>query len=150
MKPSFGGLRNPLRNLRWYGYPQRASAVIGVSLGCPLAKSLANSLHRPRKANAEILNELPSYYQPLPRQTQRKNGNFYRVLGIGCRNYCHFLHEVVMPLARVAPHLPPDTRLLVPENMAPHLRDVLDALGLGFDAFPSRITSCGSWKGSIS
>jgi Glycosyltransferase 61 len=107
----------------------------GVTM-LPTGEVIGELIARTEEGQRRILNQLPSYYKPLPRHTERKRGNYYRLLGIGGRNYCHFLHEIVMPLARVVPHLPSDTRILVPEDIPTHLSEALDVLELGFERVP--------------
>ncbi len=72
----------------------------------------------------------PSYSDRLPSRARRKRGNFYPVLGFGVHHYYHWSHDLIMGMRGIADLLPPDTQLIVPEQMRPFQRETLALLGL--------------------
>jgi capsular polysaccharide biosynthesis protein len=78
-----------------------------------------------------MLRKERSYFEPLPAHSVHQEGNFYPVLGLGVHHYYHWTHDVIMRMRGIADLLPPDTQLIVPEDMRPFERETLDLLGLG-------------------
>ena len=77
-----------------------------------------------------MLRDEPAYYKPLPASAVQKKGNFYPVLGLGVHHYYHWSHDVIMRMRGIADMLPPDTQLILPDDMRPFESDTLDLLGL--------------------
>lgn len=67
---------------------------------------------------------------PLTRPARRLRGRFFSALLIGGTNYYHWLHDVILKIQRVQPHLPPDTQFIVPAALKPFQRATLALLGL--------------------
>ncbi len=84
-----------------------------------------------REGRHAMLRKERSYFEPLPAHSTQKAGNFYPVLGLGVHHYYHWTHDVIMRMRGIADLLPPDTQLIVPENMRPFESETLDLLGLG-------------------
>jgi hypothetical protein len=82
------------------------------------------------EGSLSMLRAEPSYYEPLPAHALHKKGNFYPVLGLGLHHYYHWSHDVIMRMRGIADMLPPDTQLIVPEEMKPFESETLDLLGL--------------------
>jgi hypothetical protein len=83
-----------------------------------------------RDGRQRMLRDEPSYYEPIPKRSTYKKGNFYVVLGFGVDHYYHWGHDLVMGMHSIVDRLPPDTQLIVPEQMKPFQIDTLGLLGL--------------------
>ena len=75
-----------------------------------------------------------SFRDPVPANPPRREGNFYAFLGFGARHYYHWSHDLVMGLRDSAALLPPDTQLIVPDDLRAFQAETLALLGL--DAHP--------------
>jgi hypothetical protein len=60
-------------------------------------------------------------------------GSYYSVMGMYCREYHHWLHDVLMQLWKVLDFLPPETRLLVPAGLSAWQVESLKLLGVSPD-----------------
>jgi hypothetical protein len=64
-----------------------------------------------------ILANEPAYIRPLPTTVRNLSGNYYSLMFGNHDNYYHWHHDVVMRLPAVLPHLPADTRFIVPPSI---------------------------------
>lgn len=79
------------------------------------------------------LEQQPAYLAPLPRKARRQQGNYFSLLYLWSdeHNYYHWIHDALLRLHLILPHLPPDTRFLVQPNLSATQRDSLAMLGIG-------------------
>ncbi len=75
------------------------------------------------------------YFTPLPPKARRKNGNYFSLLSLWAHqpNYYHWIHDAVLRLHLILPHLPDDTHFIVPPNLRPFQTETLALLGIGPD-----------------
>jgi hypothetical protein len=71
-----------------------------------------------------ILANEPAYVRPLPTTVRKQAGNYYSLVIGNYANYFHWLLDVMIRLPAVLPHLPADTRFIVP----PKLKDFHNAM----------------------
>lgn len=83
-----------------------------------------------REGRHAILRTEPAYREPLPSRATRRDGNYVAVLGLGVHHYYHWSHDLIMGMRGIAPWLPADTELIVPERMSPFQVETLALLGL--------------------
>ena len=76
-----------------------------------------------------------SYFTPLPPKAHRKCGNHFSLLSqwVHQPNYYHWIHDAILRLHLILPHLPDDTRFIVPPNLRPFQMETLAILGIGSD-----------------
>lgn len=57
-------------------------------------------------------------------------GSHYSVMGMYCREYHHWLHDVLMQFWKVLDHLPAETRIIVPAGLTPLQAESLRLVGI--------------------
>lgn len=79
-----------------------------------------------------ILADEPAYARPLPTTMRQLDGNYYSLMFGNVDNYALWHHDVVMRVPAVLPHLPSDTRFVVPPaaKKLGYVRDMLAVVGL--------------------
>ena len=83
-----------------------------------------------RAGRHTMLRPEASYHKPLPSHAPQKRGNFYPVLGFGVSHYYHWSHDLIAGMRGIGQRLPPDTQLIVPDQMRPFQIETLGLLGL--------------------
>ena len=77
----------------------------------------------------------PVYRAPLPAQAARKPGRYYSLVIEYALdgNYYHWIHDAVLRLHLILPHLPPDVQFIVPPKLKRYQLDTLALLGISAD-----------------
>ena len=76
-----------------------------------------------------------AYARPLPRRVIHKPGDYFTLLGkfSNSGNYSHWIHDGLLRLHGVRPHLPAGVKYLVPSPLLQFQRETLYMLGLHDD-----------------
>jgi hypothetical protein len=87
---------------------------------------------------AEYLQALPEYsaaFKHLLYRERQLKGCYYSLLlfGAATGNYYHWLHDIVGRLYLILEHLPPDVQFIVPPNLQPWQREMLQVVGIPAD-----------------
>ena len=77
----------------------------------------------------------PAYNTPLPNAARKKDGSYFSLLYLWSdeHNYYHWIHDALLRLHLLLPHLPEDIRFLVQPDLRPFQLDSLAMLGIGTD-----------------
>ena len=72
------------------------------------------------------------YFNPLPPTARRKRGSYFSLLSLWVSppNYYHWIHDAILRTHLILPHLPPDTRFIVPPSLRPFQKETLGLLGI--------------------
>jgi capsular polysaccharide biosynthesis protein len=83
----------------------------------------------------EHLVQQPAYLARLPRKAHRKRGDYFSLLSLWAHqpNYYHWIHDAMLRLHLLLPHLPNEIRFIVPPDLRPFQLDSLGLLGISPD-----------------
>jgi hypothetical protein len=78
----------------------------------------------------KFVTEHPDYTTQMPRPRHDIAGTVYSLVCLWVDSYYHWFHDVLPRLLTALPHLPGDTRYLVPRGLKPFQVESLEALGI--------------------
>ncbi len=113
------------------GVPRASVATNGL-IFLPDGSLAGEAVTHLREFRSSILADEPAYVRPLPTTVRELTGNYYSLMFRNFDNYYHWHHDVVMRLPAVQPHLPSDTRFIVPQALEGlgYAMDMLSVVGL--------------------
>jgi capsular polysaccharide biosynthesis protein len=79
-----------------------------------------------------FITDNPSYFQRWTPGLRRRHlhGSYFSLIGVFCRAYYHWMHDVLAQLHKVLEWLPADTRIIVPAGLDKTQTQSLQALGV--------------------
>lgn len=117
----FGGIEHDLKVLPWASV-WGASGLVLDRHGEPLI----DTIWRP-----DFLQQCPKYKFSKQRFIPRiKFGTYFNTMIFWCRGYYHWICDVLPRVQRALPHLPPETKFIIPEKLPQAFMDALESVGV--------------------
>jgi len=116
-----GAIKHEVKDLRWPAIWGESGLVVAAD-----GSLLTDCIWR-----RDMLERCPQYLVSKRRFFPRiKFGTYFNTMLYWCRGYYHWICDVLPRIQRALPHLPPETRFIVPSGLDEPYMDALAAVGV--------------------